>query len=556
MLQEKNIMIINQNILLKIVSFFLFSIFLLVGLFSFKDYGITIDEEFQRASGFYWLDYVLNFTNFESLKTSVNDIISKPRHFTLPPPEKYNQWGVIFDLPMALIETIFRIEDQKDYYHLRHFFNFILFFCSSIFFFKLLLDRFYNYRISILGTLFYVLSPRIYGSSFYNNKDLIFLSLLTIALYFCFKLFEKINFKNLLLFSFFAAACTASRVLGIFLLLSFIGFYFLSISLDKVKINKFFPVINCCFLYSIFLIILWPYLWSNPLVNFLSAFKFFSNHYLDIKMLYDGDYIKSTNLPYLYILKWILITTPLLYIILFVFGYLKTISNFFNRVLNIENNNSNGNFWEGKNEKKDLFILFNLTVILFYLILFKTVLYNGWRHIYFLNIFIIYFSTLGLYNIDLYLNSKFKTNLHFFITVIFLISVVFKMFSYHPFQSLYFNNYLKNMTHEKFEIDYWGLSGKKFLKDLIETNKDKDSISIGVASYLPLERSAYLLEKEKREIINIVGQNYYEADYIYTNFIYEEGKYKDFKYKIPENFTLINDFKIDGFKVYEVYKKN
>ena len=556
MLQEKNIMRINQNIFLKIVSFFLFSIFLLVGLFSFRDYGLTIDEEFQRASGFYWLDYVLNFTNFESLKTSVDEIISKPRHFTLPPPEEYNQWGVIFDLPMALIETIFEIEDQKDYYHLRHFFNFILFFCSSIFFFKLLLNRFSNYKLSILGTLFYVLSPRIYGNSFYNNKDLIFLSLLTIALFFCFKLFEKINFKNLLLFSFFAAACTASRVLGIFLLFSFIGFHFLSISLDKVKINKFFPIIICCFFYSIFLIILWPYLWSSPIGNFISAFKFFSNHYLDIKMLYDGDYIKSTNLPYMYILKWIFITTPILYIFLFLFGYLKTISNFFKNIFNMESYNSSVNFWESESEKKDLFILFNLTIILFYLILFKTVLYNGWRHIYFLNVFIIYFSTLGLYNIGLYLNSKFKTNLHYFITIIFLVSVSFKMISYHPFQSLYFNNYLKNITHEKFEIDYWGLSGKKFLNDLIESNKDKASIFVGVASYLPLERSAYLLENKERKIINIVGQNYSEADYIYTNFIYEEGKYKDFKYKIPENFTLIYDFKIDGFKVYEVYKKN
>ena len=222
----------------------------------------------------------------------------------------------------------------------------------------------------------------------------------------------------------------------------------------------------------------------------------------------------------------------------------------------MESYNSSGNFWESESEKKDLFILFNLTIILFYLILFKTVLYNGWRHIYFLNVFIIYFSTLGLYNIGLYLNSKFKTNLHYFITIIFLVSVAFKMISYHPFQSLYFNNYLKNITHEKFEIDYWGLSGKKFLNDLIESNKDKASIFVGVASYLPLERSAYLLENKERKIINIVGQNYSEADYIYTNFIYEEGKYKDFKYKIPENFTLIYDFKIDGFKIYEVYKKN
>ena len=46
------------------IIFLLFSTFFLVGLFTFKDYGISVDEEFQRSSGFYWLNYILNFTEF------------------------------------------------------------------------------------------------------------------------------------------------------------------------------------------------------------------------------------------------------------------------------------------------------------------------------------------------------------------------------------------------------------------------------------------------------------------------------------------------------------
>ena len=45
---------------------------------------------------------------------------------------------------------------------------------------------------------------------------------------------------------------------------------------------------------------------------------------------------------------------------------------------------------------KRFFIFFNLTVILIYLIMSKAVLYNGWRQVYFLNVFVIYFASYGI----------------------------------------------------------------------------------------------------------------------------------------------------------------
>ena len=130
------------------------------------------------------------------------------------------------------------------------------------------------------------------------------------------------------------------------------------------------------------------------------------------------------------------------------------------------------------------------------------------------------------------------------------------MISYHPFQSLYFNNFPNKMSNQKYEIDYWGLSGKKFLRNLLDSNKDKDQIYIGTASFLPLGRSNDLIDIKDRNKLVFVGQNYTEADYIFTNFIYDTGKYKNFKYEIPNNFSLVDEFVLDGFKVFEVYKKN
>ena len=175
-------MAIKNNNISKKITFLLFIIFFLIGTITFKDYGISIDEEFHRGVGFYWLNYVLSFTPFSELNNSAAIKLEQITGFTLPEVRVNHPYGVIFDLPVALLEVIFKIDDPKNYFYFKHFLNFLLFFTASIFFYKLLLNRFLNSYIALLGTLFFVLSPRIYGNSFFNMKDIISLYLLTIAL--------------------------------------------------------------------------------------------------------------------------------------------------------------------------------------------------------------------------------------------------------------------------------------------------------------------------------------------------------------------------------------
>jgi hypothetical protein len=110
--------------------------------------------------------------------------------------------------------------------------------------------------------------------------------------------------------------------------------------------------------------------------------------------------------------------------------------------------------------------------------------------------------------------------------------------------------------HKKFEIDYWSLSGKKFLENVLLLEKDKEQIYVASASFTTLERSKLLLDPKKREKVKVVGQEYQKADYIYTNFTSEVDKKYNDKYKIPSNFKKINTFVLDNVVVYEVYKKN
>ena len=124
---------------------------------------------------------------------------------------------------------------------------------------------------------------------------------------------------------------------------------------------------------------------------------------------------------------------------------------------------------------------------------------------------------------------------------------------FHPYQGSYFN--LFNVKKNNYEIDYWGLAGVRFLEQILNDNKNKELIKIGVASYLPLERSLKMIDKELSIRLKIVGQNYSNADYIFNNNISEVNKFVDDKYNIPKDFKLVDEFSINGFIMYEMYKK-
>ena len=113
-------------------------------------------------------------------------------------------------------------------------------------------------------------------------------------------------------------------------------------------------------------------------------------------MLFNGDYIYSNRLPMSYLPVWILITTPLITLLLFIYGYVFSFKRLFNRTSHVKDDVPFNDFWRGKNEKKDLIVFFMFNSIFIYVILFSPVLYTGLRHLYFLHSFIIYLGCLGL----------------------------------------------------------------------------------------------------------------------------------------------------------------
>lgn len=534
---------------------FFFSYFC-TGIIIFKDYGISVDEEFHRFSGFYWLNYLLSFFNFKILNNLVSFKLSEINGFTLPNPKDYPFYGVAFDLPLALIETIFNFKTYKDIFYLRHFANFLIFFVSSIYFYKILSNRFKNNFIIFCGLFFYIISPRIFGHSFYNNKDIILLSFVTISIFYYFKTIDNFNLKNILFFSLFSALSCSTRVVAIFIPLSFLLFYFFSLLNKKIIKDQTLKIIFYIIFFIFFTILTWPYLWSNPINNFINSIKVFSKYSLTIQMLFNGHYIHSNILPLIYLPVWIFITTPIINLIFFLFAFFYYLKRSFFRMINIKPVSIYEDFWRGNKEKKDFFIFFNFFIVFIYLTLSDVTLYTGWRQVYFLHFFLAYMSTFGLY---LFLNFTKNRKIKFItyaLVAIFLFSNIATLIRFHPYQSLYFNSILNEKQKNLFEVDYWGLSGVKFLKKILTLEKNNNNkINVATASFLPLERSIKLLDENETLRINIVGQEYNKAEYIFDANISEVNKFLNKKYDIPKNFKKIDEFKIDNIIIYKIYKK-
>ena len=536
----------NSNVII----FFYFFLFLIIGTFTAKDYGVHIEEKFHRSNGFYWLNYILSFTDFTELKTISINKFNNISDYTLSAVSHFNKYGVIFDLPAAYIEILFNINNSKDFYQLRHLLSFLFFFVGTIFFYKILLNRFKNKNIGLIGTTFFILSPRIYGDSFLY-KDIIFLSISTIAIYFFFKIIDKFSYKNLIIFAFFSALSTSTRIMGIYLPIMFLIISFFENLNKKQKFDFLLKNLLLLLLFLFFLIIFWPYLWSDPIKNFLDIFKSLKVDLVSFKILFNNNYISTEHIPYKYLPTWVIISTPTLHIIFFLLGFFFISKRFIIKFLEIENIQKNKDLWFSFNEKKDFLMLFTLSAIFIFVVIHNIKLYNGWRLMYFLNTFFIYITTYSIYRIYLKIRlSKKRVSLFNLFFLVALGLVCQKMIIVHPYQSLYFNNFLSPEKKNSFEGDYHGLASSKALIEIIKTNAEKKNINIGVSSHTPLQRGIEFLDPIDKKKINIVGQEYKIADYIYKNNISEVDINFNKKYLVPINLKKISEYKIDGIILY------
>jgi hypothetical protein len=342
----------------------------------------------------------------------------------------------------------------------KHISVFILFFISGLLLRKIIKLITKKKLYANLSSIFYLLYPYLLGHSFFNVKDIPFLTFWLICTYFLIRIIKNYLTKEIILkkhiffLSLFSAYLLSIRISGILIFVQYLIFILTMINVKKLSILNFLKdhlkdIIMVFFITMIFYIILHPSYWENPFLIF-DAIMYMSQHAQTACTITLGECMKAQNLPASYLPIWFFFKTPII-ILCGLIAYFK-----------IEN--------EVAKKPLEQIILVSLTLsilaILILLIFFNVNLYDEIRQVMFLMplIFIVALSLLHFFSRKISIIS-----ISFFI-----IYFIVQNINIYPYNYIWLNN-LSHITKVQniFELDYWGASTKNisnYFKSNVKNN--------------------------------------------------------------------------------------
>jgi hypothetical protein len=476
--------------------------YFIVGMSIYRDYGLSADELPQQRIGAMSWKYVLS------------------GNFSYTPSFRNKDYGPAFEMFLTGMERLLKLQDSREIFFMRHLINFLLFFVSVWVFHLLCRYHFGDHKIALLGALFLILSPRIFADSFYNSKDLPFLSMCIISMYTLVRLSQERSFLTAAAHGLSCALLIDIRIPGVVLVvitLFSLGSDLIGSRTDHQRSSK---TVKLIFVYLAVLIpsviAFWPYLWHNPVNNFIDAFMSMSRfHRWRGFVLYFGDHIKGTELPWHYVPLWIMITTPLLYVFAFFVGLCVFLSGFLRKPINYLSGD--------QTYRRQMLFFLCFFLPLSAVIAFKSVLYNGWRQMFFIYPAFLLISLSGIASILRFIRAGTKAGARIYqyllvsIIVVSVSSTAYSMIRDHPYQNVYFNELVskeEGYLASHFDLDYWGLSYRKALEYIVSIDNEK-VINIHVEDAIG-KRNASLLDESQRERLQFV-ETPEEAKYYLTH---------------------------------------
>ncbi len=504
-----------------------FAAYFLLGLFIYDDYGTYGDDIVNRNNGLMSYRYV--FEKDDSLLTY------RDRYY-----------GTAFEIVLIFLEKGMALSDPRDILLMRHFATFFFNWVGLLFLFFILRTHFRSDLLAIMGCSMMILSPRIFADSFYNSKDTGFMVLYVVCAYTLLSYLEEGTFRRALLHGLASAALVGVRVVGILMPALTVGFLMLDAVTGRKKLGKrnVYTLLVYLSVMAGFLVLIWPILWGDPIGRVIQAFRYMKLYPWDGTNLYFGKYISAGSLPWHYTLSWILVTTPLSYVAFSIAGIVFVVRRFFRSPA--------GLYRDGWREIV-FFSLFAAPIVL--VILLRPVLYDGWRHMFYVYPFLVVYACIGVDLIFKNVNDYGKTFLRRSVKIgtilVLLVSFVFTagiMVEQHPHQNVYFNLIPGGMerARENFEMDYWGLSFKKGFEYIAAREESKDiPVCVSLLPGILGKMSALILEKDVRERFSFVSSPE-EARYFLTNFRWHTADYEFGE----EVFSV----KVGGAKIMSVYR--
>ena len=424
------------------------AVFAAVGVSVLGDYGVTSDDPYQRSLGEHTIDYVLGGTE-ELWQEGGHDVY----------------YGVAFEVLLVAVERVLGLEDTRSI-QLGRQLSIHLTFLAGGFCLYLLVRRMFGDRIlAFLVMLMFLLHPRLYAHSFFNSKDIPFLSLFTACLLLLHRAFAKNSVGAFLLCGAGVGLLANVRIFGVILVpvvlaMRACDFACASDSDERKRVLATagaFTLAGALVFYATF-----PTLWANPLRLF-EGLAVLSRHPTRVFSLLLGEGVRWPDIPAYYIPVWVSVTTPPAVLVLALIGAACAIAAAAGRP---------GDVFRNGPTRFEVLAVACLAAPVAATILLNSNIYNGWRHVYFLYAPLCLLAAVGLRRLASPSGAVWMRRGVLFAVVVSLGFTAVETVRIHPWQMVYFNALVDRTTPERlrtrFDMEYWGTPYAAAMKCLLD----------------------------------------------------------------------------------------
>lgn len=453
----------------------------------------------------------------------------------IPPIENYKEkdHGKAMYYPFAVFRLLIKPSADTTYLVMK-LYTFMINFVGLIFLYKTAVFLFRRRIYGLIASLLWLASPRVVADSFYNEKDMIFASLVIASIYFSLKIIEEPSCKTAIFLAITTAFATNARILGLFF--PFLALIVYCVTRTKSKQwNKkmiLIPILTISLAF-IAMFIITPAMWAG-IIDYFKYTIGFSANFLRWNgyVYYLGElYNNTTNpLPWHYLPVTFAMTTPVLIVVLIICGVVTAY----------------------KNKCCLMLLIFAVCPPLFAIIA-ESNIYNGWRHFFFIYAPLLLLATGAL---KFFIENKKTKNAAIFLMFIQLTASTAWIAVNHPHEYVYFN-FLSKAHAESCDLDYWNISSSECLALCAEADGSEFTIAASdLHSENALTNAVMLLPEEYMDNVTIV-ENTNSADYIMVNPTYYHIAEETAENFVPIDFSQFKVFKqikCDGITIMEIYK--
>ncbi|MCZ2120904.1 MAG: glycosyltransferase family 39 protein [Anaerolineales bacterium] len=417
-----------QNKFRNLPFYLLLTSLLLIGIFTFKSYGLSWDEPL-------YYDYGKSSYYAYSISARLNHTFDIEKSFGKSPSDHVTR-GPAYLLLAGLLENIFeRLGlDLASAWHLTNFLTYLI----GLTFFYALARLFLDPLPATLSTAFFAAQPVLWNHAFINPKDMPFSVFFLGAMFFGLRMIdawdEKPKWTQTILAGVLLGVTTSIRFIAPYIV--FLLFIYFITKKNWKAVWLFVPY---GFIAIVSMIALWPFLWSNPIEKFIFTLQAMSETSANLKMLFIGKEFTGYDLPRRYIPTLFAITFTEPTWLLFFIGLCTAAYQSLKQKLD----------W-----KKPLIVFLWFGIILTLLIGLNPPNADGYRHYLFILPPIFIFIGFGIDQVLKRLNAQW---LKYGFAVLILLPAIYNNILLHPYQYTYYNSFVGGTTSafRNYETDYW-----------------------------------------------------------------------------------------------------